>query len=90
MWLPRFERFLKVTHLLEAQHQSRPMIFGETTPSPRVQVPIAEVLLVAMGVPGHSLTSLEPFLVDASIAGGLVTLRGIVHYLPEPLGSDFS
>ena len=48
MWLPRSERFLKVTLLLEVQLQDRPLIFGETIPAPRVQSLIPEVHLVVV------------------------------------------
>ena len=79
MWLPRSERFLKVTPLLEVQLQDRPLIFGETIPSSRVQAPILEVHLVAVDVSGHSTTGREPFLDAVLIAEELVILLGIAH-----------
>lgn len=68
MWLPRFERLLKATHLLEVQLQDRPLIFGETIPSSRVQAPIPDVHLVAVDVSGHSSTDRGPFLDAVLIA----------------------
>ena len=79
MWLPRSERFLKVTPLLEVQLQDRPLFWGETIPSSRVQAPILEVHLVAADVSGHSTTGREPFLDAVLIAEELVILLGIAH-----------
>ena len=79
MWLPRSERFLKVTHLLEVQLQVRPLIFGETIPLSHVQAPILEVHLVAVDVSGHSIISREPFLHAVLIAEELAILQGIAH-----------
>ena len=77
MWLPRSERFLKVTLLLDVQLQDRPLIIGETIPEPRVQVPILEVHLVAMDVSRHSTTGPEPFL--GAVLFAEVVLLGIAH-----------
>ena len=79
MWLPRSERFLKFTLLIEVQLQDRPLIFGETIPSSRVQAPIPEGHLVAVDVSGHSTTGREPFLDAVLIAEELVILLGIAH-----------
>ena len=79
MWLPRSERFLKVTLLLEVQLQDRPLIFGKTIPTSRVQVPIPEAHLVAVDASGHSTSGLEPFLDAVLIAEGLVILLEIAH-----------
>ena len=79
MWLPRSQRFLKVTLLLEVQLQVRSLIFGETNPASRVQAPILEVLLVAGDVSRHSTSGPEPFLDAVLIAEELVILLGIAH-----------
>ena len=79
MWLPRFERFLKVTLLLEVQLHDRPLILGETIPATHVQAPIAEVHLVVMDVSRHSTTGPEPFLCAVLIAEKLVILLGIAY-----------
>ena len=79
MWLPRSERFLKVAHLLEVQLQDRPLIFGETIPSSRVQAPTPEVHLVAVDVPGHSTTGLQPFPRRFFNSRRVSHLLGIAH-----------
>ena len=79
MWLPRSERFLKVTLLLEVQLQDRPLIFGETILSSCVQAPIPAVHLVALDISGHSTTGLEPFLDAVLIAEDLDIMLGIAH-----------
>ena len=72
-WLPRSGRFLKVTLLL-VQLQGRPLIFGETIPTSRVQVPIPEAHLVAVDASDHSTSGPEPFLDAVLIAEELVIL----------------
>ena len=79
MWLPRSERFLKVTLLLDVQLQDRPLIFGETIPTSRVQVPIPEAHLVAVDASGHNTSGPEPFLDAVLIAEELVILLEIAH-----------
>lgn len=79
MWLPRSEKILKVTLLLEVQLQDRPVICGETIPASRVQAPIPEVHLVAVDVSRHSTTGPEPSLDAVLIAEELVILLGIAH-----------
>ena len=79
MWLPRSERLLKVTLLLEVQLQERPLIFGETIPASRAQAPILLVHLVAVDVSRHGTTGPEPFVDAILIAEELVILLGTAH-----------
>ena len=62
-----------------SQLQDRPLIFGETIPTSRVQVPIQEAHLVAVDASGHSTSGPEPFLDAVLIAEELVILLEIAH-----------
>ena len=89
-WLPRSERFLKVTLLLELQLQDRPLIFGETIPTSRVQAPIQEAHLVAVDASDHSTSDPEPFLDAVLIAEEFVILLGIAGWSLKLLKSNVS
>ena len=78
-WLPRSERFLKVTLLLEVQLQDRPLIFGETIPTFRVQAPIPEAHLLTVDASDHSASGPESFFNAVLIAEELVILLGIAR-----------
>ena len=56
-----------------------PLIFGETIPTSRVQVPIPEAHLVAVDASGHSTSGPAPFLDAVLIAEELVILLEIAH-----------
>jgi len=77
MWLSRYERFLKVTLLLEAQLQIRPLICGETIAASK---PLSRRFIWSRSTFHATVLPARNLTLDAVlITEELVILLGIAH-----------